>query len=279
MGSDTARIRLTGGSSYFNPRSPHGERLLRLLLPPGIMVFQSTLPAWGATTEVPAQDGSGYISIHAPRMGSDCFSRSFARLVRISIHAPRMGSDISPHTPMAEQGISIHAPRMGSDTLLMLRSLRQERFQSTLPAWGATANSGFMAAQQAKFQSTLPAWGATNDLVIIVHIVNFNPRSPHGERHPQSLDVWHLSQFQSTLPAWGATSIRITDASVNELFQSTLPAWGATRPPFSTSCVISNFNPRSPHGERQSKQFAANYALAFQSTLPAWGATGCARAL
>ena len=36
-------------SSDFNPRSPHGERLLlsaRLLVD---LIFQSTLPAWGAT--------------------------------------------------------------------------------------------------------------------------------------------------------------------------------------------------------------------------------------
>ena len=43
------------------------------------------------------------------------------------------------------------------------------------------------------------------DVGQIITVYDFNPRSPRGERHPQSLDVWHLSQFQSTLPARGAT--------------------------------------------------------------------------
>ena len=33
--------------------------------------FQSTLPAWGATSTFGASSGGSYISIHAPRMGSD----------------------------------------------------------------------------------------------------------------------------------------------------------------------------------------------------------------
>ena len=40
------------------------------------------------------------------------------------------------------------------------------------------------------------------------------------------------------------------------------------------SCFISNFNPRSPHGERPARAKASAKAKAFQSTLPAWGATG-----
>ena len=57
---------------YFNPRSPHGERLLCaafLTRPNGI--FQSTLPAWGATSHQSSFFHQLQISIHAPRMGSD----------------------------------------------------------------------------------------------------------------------------------------------------------------------------------------------------------------
>ena len=37
---------------YFNPRSPHGERLKKVLLSSlAADVFQSTLPAWGATVQ------------------------------------------------------------------------------------------------------------------------------------------------------------------------------------------------------------------------------------
>ena len=38
-----------GINSNFNPRSPHGERLCLQQTPSGFNVFQSTLPAWGAT--------------------------------------------------------------------------------------------------------------------------------------------------------------------------------------------------------------------------------------
>ena len=40
--------RLTA-TAYFNPRSPHGERLLFSATAPIPSEFQSTLPAWGAT--------------------------------------------------------------------------------------------------------------------------------------------------------------------------------------------------------------------------------------
>ena len=34
-----------------------------------------------------------------------------------------------------------------------------------------------------------------------------------------------------------------------------------------------NFNPRSPHGERRCLHFCLRNTVLFQSTLPAWGAT------
>ena len=58
--------------SNFNPRSPRGERL--------------------ASGEMNV--ASYYISIHAPRVGSDASSDVlWVRGGQISIHAPRVGSD------------------------------------------------------------------------------------------------------------------------------------------------------------------------------------------
>ena len=79
--------------------------------------FQSTLPAWGATSMVEFLFDTCTISIHAPRVGSDLvISTRLAKRNPISIHAPRVGSDVC---------------HFGLEEVL-------EIFQSTLPAWGAT---------------------------------------------------------------------------------------------------------------------------------------------
>ena len=95
---------------------PNAERIR-----PGMLEFQSTLPGWEATTRSrpstrhrpyfnprspdgkrPSRLGEhhrhAFISIHAPRMGSDCRIPYVWRRPEISIHAPRMGSDraVSP---------------------------------------------------------------------------------------------------------------------------------------------------------------------------------------
>ena len=116
-GSDGIRMRRKRRKRYFNPRSPHGERL------------------YGVDCQNVVLD----ISIHAPRTGSDVLIRFDAdgREI-ISIHAPRTGSDgdlifaikfykhFNPRSPHGERPpintpklktafISIHAPRTGSD--------------------------------------------------------------------------------------------------------------------------------------------------------------------
>ena len=85
-------------------------------------LFQSTLPARGATPDIIFAGAYNVISIHAPRTGSD---RAFLR-------------------KSAEIGISIHAPRTGSDVCWITFSTRNCQFQSTLPARGATAAGGFL---------------------------------------------------------------------------------------------------------------------------------------
>ncbi len=111
------------------------------------------------------------------------------------------------------------------------------------------------------------AMGAAPDL-------DFNPRSPWGERPPtcyrgrrrktfqSTLPVGgatsraclrpDLAEFQSTLPVGGATRWTITIFRVS-LFQSTLPVGGATAAPTPKTIHRQNFNPRSPWGERPAR--------------------------
>ena len=81
-GSDDTPPPSAPPASYFNPRSPHGERRFR------------------PEPVAPTQD----ISIHAPRTGSDLPENAERITRRISIHAPRTGSD-NPRRNHARQQI------------------------------------------------------------------------------------------------------------------------------------------------------------------------------
>ncbi len=117
-GSDHILPQCPRATNHFNPRSPRGER-----------------PAmWAQTDRVKG------ISIHAPREGSDAEKRCKDTLRAISIHAPREGSDGSgTGLQYCLSAISIHAPREGSDRSTSNSPSLVSRFQSTLPARGATA--------------------------------------------------------------------------------------------------------------------------------------------
>ena len=146
----------------FYPRSPRGERPVRRGDPEFMRQFLSTLPARGATRwcwptlqscchfyprsprgERPTSFViiwyHKFISIHAPREGSDRFQdcakrrkevflstlpargatqalKYTVKMSWISIHAPREGSDLGPGLGLRVLcEISIHAPREGSD--------------------------------------------------------------------------------------------------------------------------------------------------------------------
>ena len=185
-GSDKWTAFMSPPRGYFNPRSPHGERPVGESVTFTVTQFQSTLPARGATGRDPLVQAELAISIHAPRTGSDvlvCDSaadnfhfnprsphgerRRFCGQprgeVRISIHAPRTGSDAETlmscasatwnFNPRSPHGERRHARRM-EDYMIY-------KFQSTLPARGATVGVVQNVANAALFQSTLPARGAT----------------------------------------------------------------------------------------------------------------------
>ena len=78
---------------YFNPLSPHGERLFQPITRPCCHPFQSTLPAWGETRPLLALPHGVFISIHSPRMGRDPNDPNYKPFTEISIHSPRMGRD------------------------------------------------------------------------------------------------------------------------------------------------------------------------------------------
>ena len=192
----------------FNPRSPHGERRWR-------RATKSTRPRYFNPRSPHGERRRGHLRVcrnagdfnprspHGERRNS-IIQRRFRR--RISTHAPRTGSDrcrrrttplpqyFNPRSPHGER----HMGELGKNG-------QHCRFQPTLPARGAT-KQGCACGKLRRFQPTLPARGATT-------------------KRTQSLRTW---RFQPTLPARGATSVSALK-------------WTDTL----------DFNPRSPHGERQ----------------------------
>ena len=148
------------------------------------------------------------------------------------------------------------------------------RFQSTLPARGATGlshrgdpplNISIHAPREGSDFTRMEGKGQCR---------NFNPRSPRGERRPGShgqLDwngisihapregsdwrsPWRPGRpryFNPRSPRGERRTEQLRYLYIWNLFQSTLPARGATwRAWFRRKCS-SYFNPRSPRGERQ----------------------------
>ena len=162
-GATSAMGKCCRRSSYFNPRSPHGERHT---------ADKDYLPA------------EYRISIHAPRTGSDAHTRfPVVRPTHFNPRSPhgerqRSAGQVygagyfNPRSPHGErrfrpepvaptQDISIHAPRTGSDLPENAERITR-RISIHAPRTGSDNPRRNHARQQ----------------------IYFNPRSPHGERPP-----------------------------------------------------------------------------------------------
>ncbi len=125
-----------------------------------------------------------------------------------------------------------------------------------------------------KFQSTLPMRGATSPgRLKAATRLNFNPRSPCGERLARTAPTGRNNDFNPRSPC-GERRQRWSCMRGSFGFQSTLPMRGATRSSVGIQDGNSDFNPRSPCGERLQKAVDIINQKLFQSTLPMRGATG-----
>ena len=79
----------------------------------------------------------------------------------------------------------------------------------------------------------------------------FNPRSPHGERRFVIADCAPNAAISIHAPRTGSDVLLLSHWKYCLQFQSTLPARGATTGCPPTMTTPSDFNPRSPHGERR----------------------------
>ena len=191
----------------FNPRAPHGARLVNIIKYPRADMFQSTRPARGATPIARSYCGlkAGF-NPRAPhgarqsRKTVSCLSLMFQST------RPARGATRCTHSGvMYPSPVSIHAPRTGRDYWGGSYAYTDLEFQSTRPARGATIAERTRDITK-MFQSTRPARGATASTsstsrkpLVSIHAprtgrdqdvkaqvetgTGFNPRAPHGARH------------------------------------------------------------------------------------------------
>ena len=169
-------------------------------------VFQSTLPVGGATAtkQVNYFPHGNFnprspwgerrrleckvcdpipISIHAPRGGSDCMKNVLAAI----------GSDFNPRSPWGERLVCCN------------QAIPVYTFQSTLPVGGATFCQVCLS-EWTTISIHAPRGGSDDpEYVWIEAILDFNPRSPWGERQYRQGRREQSKRFQSTLPVGGAT--------------------------------------------------------------------------
>ena len=237
-------------SPYFNPRSPHGERHVTVVLPLGEGVFQSTLPARGATRHPHSrrypQHHFNPRSPHGERPSSSSASLLPAHFNPRSPHGERLrapcGSfrydDFNPRSPHGERR---PPPKKERRTKTI--------FQSTLPARGATCCPKSKNLESPDFNPRSPHGERRKLLPNTAYNGHFNPRSPHGERRFHNVNALRLCQFQSTLPARGATEMKLPNSSADWI-SIHAPRTGSDNSTISRKKFYPNFNPRSPHGER-----------------------------
>ena len=235
----------------FNPRSPYGERLRQQESVFLSTSFQPTLPIWGAT--MPSRSnttGSLYFNPRSPYGERQLVLRHVRVRRGISTHAPRMGSDMT--TTPTRRSLENFNPRSpyGERPTPSASTTRMRHFNPRSPYGERPRCSGSASSTRA----------------------NFNPRSPYGERRGGGHDRRHPPLISTHAPRMGSDGGTWVDCArfyisthaprmgsdmwdyspttLRHVFQPTLPVWGATAGWGVDGASRSDFNPRSPYGER-----------------------------
>ena len=146
------------------------------------------------------------ISIHAPRRGSDVISQAPSEVAwYFNPRSPQGERHTSRETKIIFQNFNPRSPQ-GERLCKSATYTFTTRFQSTLPAGGATSRNYDILRLLINFNPRSPQGERHTAKRFTLHTLYFNPRSPQGER-PPPFCLYHTAKgFQSTLPAGGATS-------------------------------------------------------------------------
>ena len=171
-----------------------------------LCVFQSTLPARGATHPAQHQDNdTQHFNPRSPHGERPCRCQSRFTLLLFQSTLPARGATPSSAFSMPQSGISIHAPRTGSD-LCALAVIVRLVISIHAPRTGSD-----------RTRCSSPTTRRY-----------FNPRSPHGERLGVTTTQEMLESISIHAPRTGSDRAAGTKRGTSRQFQSTLPARGAT---------------------------------------------------
>ena len=170
----------------FNPRSPRGERLSKSSSSLQSAVFQSTLPAGGATTLPRIEYYKLEISIHAPRGGSD---------------------DDHPPKRQGRQNFNPRSPR-GERRKTLTKSRRHMDFNPRSPR-GERRLLGNICRPTVSFQSTLPAGGATRNRRQRKPIRGISIHAPRGGSDVGRENIYEKIQISIHAPRGGSDGLAV----------------------------------------------------------------------
>ena len=145
-------------------------------------------------------------------------------------------------------------------------------FQSTLPARGATLNHEYPHPKK-PISIHAPRTGSDMADLFGDWVPDISIHAPRtGSDVINKIRANSAVQFQSTLPARGATCRPVLRFHPQRHFNPRSPH-GERQSRARNKAVAHHFNPRSPHGERLQISSQKSSKCTFQSTLPARGAT------
>ena len=207
-GATPPRPTIAMPTKNFNPRSPHGERLVSVSVAVGFVGFQSTLPARGATARMRSSSArAGYFNPRSPHGERRQIPSRCSWAGHFNPRSPHGERRYCGLVLCAWNGISIHAPRTGSDYALRAPYRKNADFNPRSPHGERLSGLQILSASSK----------------------HFNPRSPHGERLCRGgfhLPLLHISIHA---PRTGSDPRGGDERGGGMAFQSTLPARGATR--------------------------------------------------
>ena len=138
---------------------------------------------------------------------------------------------------------------------------------------GSDSHSTVYATPPLNFNPRSPC-GERRDLAQTLRnfLNNFNPRSPCGERRPLPQPSRHRQNISIHAPRVGSDQEYI-DLVEEAQISIHAPRVGSDWTAIILIAHLEYFNPRSPCGERPFPSHVISSSLVFQSTLPVWGAT------